>query len=197
MGGVLLLAASGDAGDPAAHAEHGASATAAQLPGIALRLRSTAPQPAPSGPPIAVTTGGPGAMPIPTESAGPADPLAGPVPDAYVQQLLDSAPTSAPPALPAETSNAAVRAAGRVLVADLTGAGRGQFPGFWSEPTHTAWAHIRVQAATAQTAGLVPARVAVTLIWAGTSPTGEQVERRRTVITMELTENGWWPRSVS
>ncbi|MGH8837472.1 MAG: hypothetical protein ACRDWG_21130, partial [Actinomycetes bacterium] len=48
VGGVLLLAASADAGDPAAHAEHGASATAAQLPGMAPRLRSTAPQPAPS-----------------------------------------------------------------------------------------------------------------------------------------------------
>lgn len=144
-----------------------------------------------------MTPGGPSAMPSPTESAGLADPLAGPVPDAYVQQLLDAAPISASPVLPAPAGKAARRAAGRVLVADLTGTGRDQFPGFWSEPTQTPWSRIRVRATTAQTAGLAPARVAVTLIWAGTSPTGEQVERRRTLIMMELTTNGWWPVSVS
>jgi hypothetical protein len=197
MGGILLLATSTDAGDPAARGDHAASASAAPPPGVALRLRSTTPQPAPTGPPGAVSPGGAVAMPIPTESAGLADPLAGPVPDAYVQRLLDAAPTSAPPVLPTAASKAAVRAARRVLVADLTGTGRDLFPGFWSEPAHAAWSRIRVQASTAQTAGLTPARVTVTLIWAGTSPAGERVERRRTVITMELTGHGWWPVSVS
>ena len=197
LGGVLLLTADRDAGHPAIRGQHGTSATAAPPPGVALRLRSTTPQSSPTGPATAGTPAGPDALPIATDSAELADPLAGSVPDAYVQQLLDAASTSVPPVLPTPSRKAAVQAAGRVLVADLTGTGRDRFPGYWSQPTHSAWSHIRVQASTAQTAGVDPARVTVTLIWAGTSPTGEQVERRRTVITMELTEHGWWPVSVS
>lgn len=197
MGGVLLLAASGGASDPALRAGNGASATTPPPPGVALRLRSTAPPAIATDRPEAATPTGSGAMPIPAEPGELADPLAGPVSDAYVQKLLDATTTSAPPALPAATTKAAIRAADRVLVADLTGTGRDQFPGFWSEPPHTAWSRVKVQASSAQTAGLAPARVEVTVIWAGRSPTGDQVERRRTVITVELTANGWWPVSVS
>jgi len=195
------LGAGGQAGDPAPHAAPGSAATSAvgsaAPPGGVLRLRSPSPQPTATGPPGVATPSGPSALPIPTEPAELADPLAGPVPDAFVQRMLDGAQTSAPSALPAATKSAAVRAAKRVLVADLTGTGRDQFPGFWAEPTHSVWTRIRVQASTAQIAGSEPARVTVSLIWAGRPPTGDQVERRRTVITMGLTGNGWSPVSVS
>lgn len=197
LGGVLLLATGGYAGDPAQRAASRSSATATAPPGGVLQLRSPSSQPAPAGPPVAAPSSGPRALPIPTESADLADPLAGPVPDAFVQGLLDVAQTAAPPALPAATGNAAVRAAKRVLVADLTGTGRDRFPGFWSEPIRSAWSRIRVQGDTAHPAGSDPARVTVTLIWAGTSPTGDRVERRRTVIIMELAGNSWSPVSVS
>ena len=198
LGGVALLAVGRGAGDQAGRAAAPRSASPADATG--LRLRSTTPQPTPTGLPVAAPVPGAGAIPDPTDSATLADPLAGPVPDTYLQALLDAAPSGEPTegsdTLPAATRNPAADAAGRALVADLSGAGRSEFAGFWTEPAHSVWSRVRVQASTAQTAGLDPPRVAATLIWAGTSPTGERVERRRTVVTVELTDDGWWPISV-
>lgn len=190
-GGAILLAVGGRP-SPSLPAPTDAAPTAA----APLRLRTEPPPSSSPAGPVAEPSNGPQAIPPSTGPTDLADPLAGPVPDAYLQQLLDATPSPVPTVLPAATTAAAIEAAGRVLVADLTGSGRDEFPGFWSEPTHSAWSRVRVQASTAQTAGLDPPRVAATLIWAGTAPTGEQVERRRTVITVELTGDGWWPVAV-
>ncbi|MCI0686156.1 MAG: hypothetical protein L0Y54_02800 [Sporichthyaceae bacterium] len=173
-----------------------------------LRLRSAPPLDPPTGigspyPPVEplparpIGPGAPGGSGLPIDPALLPDPLAGSVPDDYLQDLLDGGPGPSTPALSATERDAAIEVAGRVLLADLTGWGRNAFPGFWDEPARALWTDVRIQASTAEGAGLDPVRVSVTLIWAGTSPIGEPVERRRSVVTVEQSGSGWKPVLVS
>lgn len=171
-----------------------------QPPAVAgpmLRVRAPtadagSPGPQAATPPLPVAVPQPG-----IGDAVAADPLAGPVPDSFVQDLLDASGPTGAPALPANTRAVLVETATRVLIADLTGTGRDDFPSFWSGPAHTIWTGVRVQASSVQADwATAPTSATVTLVWAGTSPTGERVERRLSVITLERSGTRWQPVSV-
>ncbi|MDI5975488.1 hypothetical protein [Amycolatopsis magusensis] len=117
------------------------------------------------------------------------DLLAGPISDAQLGELLhQQSPTILAPAL----EHQLVTLAGSALLADLTGHGREHFPDYLPGPRplrgHTA---VRIQTGVArQVSG---SGVEVLLVWAGTDPAGDQLERQHTTVRLDYGPYGWRP----
>lgn len=159
-------------------------AVATLLQSASPTLDTSAPgTPAPTGPdPVAGTTA----------AATAPDVLAGPVPDDYLQQLLSETST---PNLDPDTEWQLVSLAGDVLIADLTGVGRGRWPAYFADqPPTTAWSAVSVQAGIARATNDSGRDVEVTLLWRGTTASGEQLERKLATVRLVTIGGHWQPR---
>lgn len=148
---------------------------------------STAPGPA------ATSRSGATQWPSDSDRLPPAvpDPLAGPVSDAYLQQVLaGTSPTDLAPG----QEQALVALGRRVLLADLTGVGRSAFSGYFDGPATTTWRQVQINAGIARTAPGQRTLVDVTLIWSATTPAGQPVTRQRSVVRLHYDGRGWSPR---
>ncbi|MGC7096719.1 hypothetical protein ACPZ19_18760 [Amycolatopsis lurida] len=117
------------------------------------------------------------------------DPLAGPISDGQLGELLhQQTPTNLDPAL----EHQLVALAGSALIADLTGHGRERFPDYLpGTPPTRAHTKIRVQAGVARQT--TDTGVDVQLVWAGTTPAGDHLERQHTTIRLDYGPDGWRP----
>jgi len=122
--------------------------------------------------------------------SGPPDLLAGPVSDDYLNQALRStSPSNLEPAVERPLITLAIAA----LVADLTGAGRERFLGYLPGPAPAQlYRGVRVQAAVARRTG--DTTVETHLIWAGTSPRGEHLERHTATVLLRYVAGTWAPQ---
>lgn len=150
------------------------------------------PTPSPhTGATIGVGTPQPATEPTPTPTASESiDVLAGDVPDQALQDLFGEGRDS-----PTIDTTEVIDVATRVLIADLTGEGRDQFPAFWEGSTRRVWTEVRVQAATTAPNHRSDA-VDVILLWAGKSPEGTDVDRQRIVVTLIRGPAGWTPHAM-
>jgi len=115
-----------------------------------------------------------------------------PPPDAELQRLLDQ---TSSPNLPHDQEKALVALASRVLIADVTGKGREEFPGYWQgePPVRQPITNIRTQAGIARAQQGRPDRVDVTLLWAGRDHSGKDLDRRRALIRLAYANGRWVP----
>jgi hypothetical protein len=109
--------------------------------------------------------------------------------DAAVQRALED---SAPSDLAPELERRLVALGRAVWIAEVTGAGRERWPGFFlAQDVVRPYTRVRIQAAIARRtephAG-APSRVRVQLVWAGASPGGQMRTLRPAAVT--LTRSG-------
>ncbi|MEU4095914.1 hypothetical protein [Streptomyces sp. NPDC026673] len=196
IAGAGLLAVSASA-DPSHHAA--ASRTVVAQPrDISLRPAVTTPSPSAARParpprsghaaasrPPAVRTRAPatgGALPPP--GAGPeADPL--------VQDAMNRAAAGN---LAPATARHLVALAKAVWTADVTGAGRDRWPGYFTDPApSTVYTRFRIQAAAAGRDPEHPKDVVVRLVWAGADPAGMFLDGRTAAIRLIKEGPSWTP----
>ncbi|MFF4282890.1 hypothetical protein ACFY0Z_29430 [Streptomyces kronopolitis] len=119
----------------------------------------------------------------------PGDGAAG---DRAVQRLLER---SSPTDLPRGEEQRLVHLATEVWTADVTGRGRGRWPGYFLSPraagSHASYQQVRVQAGIARKAG--GGRVQVQLVWAGTGPAGDQRDGRLARLLFRILSHRWEP----
>ena len=111
----------------------------------------------------------------------------GPGTDAAVQLLLQQ---SSPANLPAVLTSTLESLGRRVWLADVTGTGRSRWPDYFTHAGASGYTHVRVQAAIARAEG--PSQVAVTLLWAGTSPAGDPEMALPGTVHLTQQTNGTW-----
>ncbi|WP_372350894.1 hypothetical protein [Streptomyces sp. KL116D] len=119
--------------------------------------------------------------------------------DRAIQQLLDRA---WPADLPAEQARPLVTLGRTVLLADLTGLHRAEFPTAFPTAAATgtavvrpAFSRIRIQAAIARRDPAVPGRAIVHLVWAGADRGGTYTDGRLTDLTFRHApgDDRWTP----
>jgi hypothetical protein len=130
-----------------------------------------------------------------TLSAAPAQPTGapmtadGPGSDRELQRRLNES-TKADLAKPVEAELVALGR--RVLLADVTGAGRERWPAYFGVgPARSVYTRVRLRAAIARADG--PGRVRVTVLWDGTDPRGEWRDRRRAEVVLVQHDGTWRP----
>jgi hypothetical protein len=153
---------------------------------------SKAARPAASMSPGAGTTAASGEPSAPTTTATvPAVVAAGDGPggDRAIQQVLDD---SSHPNLPQSQAQQMVELGKRVWLAQITGAGRGQWPGYFrGADAQFVYHAVRIQAAIARaTSG---GKVTVNLVWAGTDPTGQVLEDQPATVDLQQANGTWLP----
>lgn len=149
-----------------------------------------------------------GAGSSPTPSAGPGRPQSwdaadagrctadlaatttGQVSDACLQVWLAR---TAPSDLAPELERQLVPLAGRVLIADTTGAGRGDFGDYFASGLVRGYSQVRILAGTAHRSTTVPDAVEVTLLWSGTDPWGQAETRNQASVLLGLRDGRWLP----
>lgn len=143
--------------------------------------------PAPSTPSVS-----PFATPSPSAAKGedpnfPSEPNT----DRNIQGVLSR---TSRPDLPRAQERALVALASAIQIADLTGVGRERWPGYFHGETPTVgYTHIRIQAGIARRVTTADTPVDVTLIWAGHSPTGQQLVWQRAFIRLTWDGSVWQP----
>ncbi|MFE3123269.1 hypothetical protein ACFXHD_07600 [Streptomyces hydrogenans] len=142
----------------------------------------------------ATTAAAPGVDPTGSPEAVPSDqPVSGdgPAGDYAIQRLLDrTTSTDLEPA----TARSLTRLATRVWIAETTGAGRTEWPTYFTDTDLRAPYHdVRVQAAVAHQEGRQPGRVEVRLVWAGADAAGEFRDGRTARVLLERHRNEWKP----
>ncbi|MFE4687265.1 hypothetical protein ACFRNJ_41910 [Streptomyces sp. NPDC056721] len=172
---LLLRPAAPDEQPPAARAA--APATTHPDPG------STPASPtATSRPERASATPSSSAAEVPVAGDGPAG-------DHAVQRLMDS---SSPADLPRAQEKHLVALASRIWKAEVTGAGRQEWPSYFSDrQLRAAYRDVRIQAGIARTAP--HHRVSVRLVWAGTDPAGQNEDGRTAQVLFTRHNNAWQP----
>lgn len=119
------------------------------------------------------------------------DRLAGPVGDDELNRALRATHRSN---LTPTLEQHVLAVAEAALKADLTGKGRDRFPDYLpGSPPPTVYRDVRVQAAVARRIHRPRGTIEATLMWAGTAPNGDDVERQTTRIHLQLHDNGWQP----
>ncbi|MGW2863371.1 hypothetical protein [Streptomyces sp. NPDC001205] len=181
-GGLWLLTHPSPAHRPPAAPRHTVSAPVA--PSRAAPPASRPPVVAPAHTASAIPAPAPeSARPGPAHPASPAVPVAGDGPggDGAIQQFLDA---SQPADLPHGLERELVDLAGRIWLAETTGQGRSQWPGYFIDPAppHSPYTGVRIQAGIARKA--TGGRVQVRLVWSGTNPSGEAAGGRLAVIVL-------------
>ncbi|MET7930589.1 hypothetical protein ABZT43_43245 [Streptomyces sp. NPDC005349] len=124
-------------------------------------------------------------------STGAEVPVAGdgPAGDHAVQRLMDS---SSPADLPRALEKHLVALASRIWKAEFTGAGRQEWPAYFSHrQLRAAYRNVRIQAGIARSAP--DHRVAVRLVWAGTDPAGQNEDGRTAQMLFTRHNNAWRP----
>ncbi|MEU6346232.1 hypothetical protein ABZ883_35375 [Streptomyces sp. NPDC046977] len=118
---------------------------------------------------------------------------AGPAADHLIQEGLDRAEPSGL-GLPADTAARAVAIGRAVWTADATGAGREQWPDYFtgSAPA-AAYTRFRIQAAAAQADRDHPQGVVVRLVWAGADPAGTFLDQRTATVRLIRKGTSWTP----
>ncbi|MFD0367647.1 hypothetical protein [Streptomyces sp. NPDC127114] len=115
----------------------------------------------------------------------------GPAGDPVIQKVLDD---SLPADLPAPTARRLVALAVRIWLAETTGAGREQWPTYFTDRTLRApYRDVRVQAAIARRGDGPGERATVRLVWAGTSASGETQDGRPATVMLEQRGEEWVP----
>ncbi|SNT33106.1 hypothetical protein [Actinacidiphila glaucinigra] len=192
--GLLAMSAPASPTHPAAVSQTAADEppTVTQNPTVttpapsAVRLtgQSRSPQASPARQ-HAVSTSAPG-----TGSALP-PPGAEPEADPLVQHGLDQARVEG---LTPATARHLVALAKAIWTADVTGAGRDRWPGYFTDPVPQAvYTRFRIQAAVADRDTARPKAAVVRLVWAGADPAGTFLDGR--TATIRLTKKGasWTP----
>ncbi|MFF1400800.1 hypothetical protein ACFVZD_44625 [Streptomyces sp. NPDC058287] len=114
----------------------------------------------------------------------------GPAADHAVQRLMDS---SSPADLPRAQERHLVALASRIWKAEVTGAGRQEWPAYFSHrQLRAGYRDVRIQAGIARSAP--DHRVAVRLVWAGTDPAGQNEDGRTAQMLFTRHNNAWRPR---
>lgn len=172
-GGAPHTAASpASATHPTAQLTAGATAPVAAQPSTASSAAEAAPPSAPAA-----------ARALPEPGAGPrADPL--------VQKALDQAlPSDLAPA-----DEAQLTVLGRaVWMAELTGAGRSKWPGYFPDsPSAVTYSRTRIQALIARRASH-QADAVVHLVWAGADPAGTFMDGRTATLRFTRQAGAWTP----
>ncbi|MFD5785343.1 hypothetical protein ACFWH1_01735 [Streptomyces sp. NPDC127037] len=124
------------------------------------------------------------------------DPLAGDISDAVLQHALEqSRQANVPPTL----EKRLVDLGGKVLLADVTGKSRKEYPDYFKgQPATDIWLKCHIRAGVAERYENRSDAVLVHLVWAGTSPEGERDERRPATVLLVRDVNGKWaPRPLS
>jgi hypothetical protein len=149
-------------------------------------------RPAASTSPGAGTTAASGEPSAPTTTATVPTVVAagdGPGGDRAIQQVLDD---SSRPNLPQSQAQQMVELGKRIWLAQITGAGRGQWPGYFrGADARFVYHAVRIQAAIARATG--SGQVTVNLVWAGTDPTGQVLEDQPATVTLHQNGNTWQP----
>lgn len=144
----------------------------------------TSPGPSPASPPAPGVTAGRPATNLPP-------PLSGPGADPVVQRAVEDA---LPPDLPPDIEEEVAQLGRRVWLAEVTGAGRDQWPGYFlPAPARSSfYTRVRVQAAIGRRDPDRPGVVAH-LVWAGAGPSGTYMDgRSATVRFIRKGETGTW-----
>ncbi len=104
------------------------------------------------------------------------------------------APRNGPEAtLPPTTAADVAAIASRVLTADLTGIGRGEFPGYWpGEPDQAACRAVQVTSTAVHT-NATGDLADVTLLWTGTRTDGTTVDDQPATVRLHHTDGTWTP----
>ncbi|QIB49534.1 hypothetical protein [Streptomyces aureoverticillatus] len=115
----------------------------------------------------------------------------GPGGDHAVQRLLDR---SSPTNMPRAEEKRIVALASRIWKAEITGAGRGQWPAYFTDRSLRApYRDVRIQAGIARSADGRPDRARVRLVWAGTDPAGRAQDGRPARVLLARHGSGWEP----
>ncbi|MBC9729314.1 hypothetical protein [Streptomyces sp. TRM68367] len=145
-------------------------------------VNEAAATPLPSPHPTASAAASAGVMPV----AGD-----GPAGDYAFQQVLER---SSPADLPHTQEVKLVALASRIWLADVTGAGRENWRGYFGEePLRSPYRDVRIQAGIARTVGDRSDRVRVRLVWAGTDPAGEKQDGRPAEVILVREDTTWEP----
>ncbi|MFE2736202.1 hypothetical protein [Streptomyces sp. NPDC059349] len=113
----------------------------------------------------------------------------GPAGDHAVQRLMDS---SSPADLPRAQEKRLVALASRIWKAEVTGAGRQEWPAYFTDrQLRAAYRDVRIQAGIARAAP--NHRVSVHLVWAGTDPAGQNEDGRTAQMLFTRHNNAWQP----
>lgn len=151
--------------------------------------RSASAQPPASAPPSAAAPPAAGAGGN-SRSQNLPPTMSGPGADAAVQRALDAA---VPADLPAGVAEDVADLGREVWLAEVTGDGRGRWPGYFAAHARTAlYTRVRVQAAIGRQNPEGPGAV-VHLVWAGAGPAGTFMDgRSATVHFIRKGETGTW-----
>ncbi|MFF4343193.1 hypothetical protein ACFY00_25100 [Kitasatospora sp. NPDC001540] len=171
-------------------AERGAERTAAPS-----GTPTASPRPEPAADPAAVPSAAPSVAPSAMPSGIPAA-GDGPQGDAAIQAALT---VRHPSDLPAAEGDQLADLARAVWTAEVTGEGRERWPSYFPEVQGLPgrgyyFSGFRVQAAVAHSVDGDPDRATVTLLWAGTSPTGEYGDHRPASVGFVRRGDSWEPR---
>ncbi|MEV6699231.1 hypothetical protein AB0M68_18930 [Streptomyces sp. NPDC051453] len=100
--------------------------------------------------------------------------------------------SSSPADLPLAQEKHLVALASRIWKAEVTGAGRQEWPAYFSDRSlRAAYRDVRIQAGIARTAP--DDRVRVRLVWAGTDPAGQNEDGRTAQMLFTRHNNAWRP----
>ncbi|MFF3950520.1 hypothetical protein ACFYYN_37790 [Streptomyces sp. NPDC001902] len=196
IAGAGLLAVSASAGS--GHHAAASRTVAAEPPAVTLSpAMSTPPLSAarPTRPPRSgdATATRPPAVRTRAPATGGAlpPPGAGPEADPLVQRAMDRA--AAGDLAPA-TARHLVALAKAVWTADVTGAGRDRWPGYFTDPAPSAaYTRFRIQAAAAGRDPGHSKAVMVRLVWAGADPAGTFLDGRTATIRLIKEGQTWTP----
>ncbi|WJV51650.1 hypothetical protein [Streptomyces flavofungini] len=171
------------------------AAAACVLIGIVLLLPAEGPQGSPRES-AASTNSAPPPEPVDSrrKASAAADipvPGDGPGGDHAVQRLLER---SSPADLPRRTEKHLVSLASRAWTAELTGAERSQWPGYFSgQALRAPYRDVRIQAGIARSVDGRSDRARVRLVWAGTDPAGEAQDGRPAQVLLARHNSRWEP----
>lgn len=168
------------------------SPASARRPSELLTARTT---PSVTAEPSATSRAVEAAPPAPPSAPGAArslpEPGAGPSADPLVQDALDqSLPSDLAPA-----DEAQLTVLGRaVWMAELTGAGRSKWPGYFPDsPSAAAYSRTRIQALIARRDDSHQADAVVHLVWAGADPAGTFLDGRTAELRFTRQAGAWMP----
>ncbi|MEU1622937.1 hypothetical protein ABZ479_37295 [Streptomyces sp. NPDC005722] len=192
--GLLAVSASGGPGHRAAAARTAAAEPSAnsQCPAVST-LAAPAARPSRSPRSGHVTATKPPAVRTGAPATGGAHPPpgAGPEADPLVQDAMNR---SAAGDLAPATGRHLVALAKAVWAADITGAGRDRWPGYFTDPAPSAvYTRFRIQAAVADRDPDRPEGVVVRLVWAGADPAGTFLDGRTATIRLIKKGESWSP----
>ncbi|MBY8889205.1 hypothetical protein K7472_30810, partial [Streptomyces sp. PTM05] len=112
-----------------------------------------------------------------------------PAGDQAIQEVLEA---SSRRNLPVATEHQLTALGREVLLAEVTGAGRSTWPGYFGS-TGTPWVYTRVRVQAAIARATSPGHADVHLVWTGTYPTGLEHDDQPATIHLQQQNGAWQP----